>query len=145
MRAAKVWEGGGWVGGGKDSRLIIQYGQMGLRQLTDGILNRTALLHIWTRHLQDCFQHTSAPNQHLHTKGITPHSEEGGKEDMGRERKADMCMATGTQSATDSDPHHSSTPCYNQRRRRETMPVAQRQRRFKTFSLVSKRNKALGK
>lgn len=79
MRAAKVWvEVGGRGGWGKDSRLIIQYGQMGLRQLTDGILNRTALLHILTRHLQDCFQHTSAPNQHLHTKGITPHSKEGG-------------------------------------------------------------------
>lgn len=59
-----------------DRRLIIQYGQMGLQQLTDSILNRTALLHILTRHLQECFQHTSAPNQHLHIKCPTPHSRE---------------------------------------------------------------------
>lgn len=83
MRAAKVWVGVGGV----DRRLIIQYGQMGLQQLTDSILNRTALLHILTRHLQECFQHTSAPNQHLHIKCTTPHSREEKKRTWGGKGK----------------------------------------------------------
>lgn len=57
---------------------------MGLRPLTDGILNRSAALHILTGHLQDCFHHTSAPNQHLHIECTTPPSKE---EKRGQERR----------------------------------------------------------
>lgn len=79
-------------------------------------------------HSDTCSRHTSAPNQRLRIKWTR-------EKDTRRQRKAETCVATGTQSATDPE----STPRCNQSRRRETMPVAQRQRRVKTFSLASKK------
>lgn len=97
MRAARVW----WTGGG-DRGLIIQPGQMGPGQLTDGILKRNAPLHIWTParlFSPDISAESAAPPRELHLL------QKRGKEDRRRGREAETCTATGAQSATDSESH----------------------------------------
>lgn len=82
MRAARVWWGVG-VGGGRG--LIIQPGQMGPGQLTDGILKRNALLRIWTParlFSPDISAESAAPPRELHLL------QKRGKEDRRRGRKA---------------------------------------------------------